>query len=1023
RVKDIRHVAIWGQTRDGGMGMSSTDGLATAGTAVTFKEGRRLGILAGVVALALVVFGWAAPRAHANQSFAPLAGSTFQGADGDQVNTNPPAGQTVTDWQDYASLTGVLDSPFPSSTGSDTFYAGHEDTPDTWTLSSVSGGVTPGKDNALAVWGTRDTTPGIAKLFFYFSFLRASTSNANTFYGLELNKLTNTWKNSNNVDVPCRSDGDLMISYEIDPSNKNVNFKIYQWNGSGGPPECPDGRTGSFTDITSPTVLSNVQGYMNFNGSITNYLSPASVGNSIDTGKFGEGAVNLTDTLGGAGQDTCVDFGQAQLHSRSSASLSSALQDTVAPVPILLRSCTISGTKFHDLNANGVKDAGEPGLAGWRIYVDKNNNGQLDAGEPMATTAADGSYTIEKVPAGTYTVREAPPVGDSSTWYCSTPSPKGTLSTDCNQTGVTVSDGSNVTGVDFGNYQKAKLTVAKQTVPAGGGPFTFTSGDLGQANASFQLSDGGTKTVSVDPGDTPYQVAETTDPNYNLTSIGCTGDTVAPDSSGSGTTATFNLKSGEDVTCTFTNTRKTGQITVTKSLAPANDDGSFDLNVGDQVVASAVGDGGTGSTTVPTGTYSVGELAHTGSGTSLGDYLSSVTCTKNGQDYLGPQDGTSLGDIVVGENDQIDCVIHNVRKGSVAIHKVGVGGTGTFDFTTSDAGVTDVSNLATGDTSAPQTVAPGTYSFAEVAKSGWDLTDVTCDDGQSPTPSTTNVDGASATFKVDPGEHVVCTFTNTKRGSLAIHKVGVGGSGTFDFHTTDAGVSNVDGLATGDTSTPQEVKPGTYTFSELAQAGWDLTGVSCDDANSATPSTTNVDGASATFKVDPGEDVVCTFTNTKRGSVAIRKLTDGGSGTFDFTANDPGTTNVEGLASGTTSSPQSVAPGSYSFTEQAQAHWQLTGISCYDGGSATPSTTDGATATFKVDPGEDVVCTYTNAHEAKVVINKQTVPHDTSQDTTKFDFSSDLPVGGEQGGSFQLADGGTLTTYVDPGSDHFVAET
>ena len=28
--------------------------------------------------------------------------------------------------------------------------------------------------------------------------------------------------------------------------------------------------------------------------------------------------------------------------------------------------------KFHDLNANGAKDAGEPGLAGWTItaYVD-----------------------------------------------------------------------------------------------------------------------------------------------------------------------------------------------------------------------------------------------------------------------------------------------------------------------------------------------------------------------------------------------------------------------------------------------------------------------------------------------------------------------------------------------------------------------------------------------------------------------------------------------------------------------------
>ena len=28
-----------------------------------------------------------------------------------------------------------------------------------------------------------------------------------------------------------------MISYEVDPSAKNVNFKIYRWDGSGGPIE------------------------------------------------------------------------------------------------------------------------------------------------------------------------------------------------------------------------------------------------------------------------------------------------------------------------------------------------------------------------------------------------------------------------------------------------------------------------------------------------------------------------------------------------------------------------------------------------------------------------------------------------------------------------------------------------------------------------------------------------------------------------------------------------------------------
>jgi len=67
---------------------------------------------------------------------------------------------------------------------------------------------------------------------------------------------------------------------------------------------------------------------------------------------------------------------------------------------------TKSGVKFNDLNHNGVRDAGEPGLSGWTIYVDYNDNGALDAGEPSAVTGALGAYTISGiVPAPTRCVR------------------------------------------------------------------------------------------------------------------------------------------------------------------------------------------------------------------------------------------------------------------------------------------------------------------------------------------------------------------------------------------------------------------------------------------------------------------------------------------------------------------------------------------------------------------------------------------------------------------------------------------
>ena len=66
----------------------------------------------------------------------------------------------------------------------------------------------------------------------------------------------------------------------------------------------------------------------------------------------------------------------------------------------------IRGSKWHDLDGNGSRDAGEPALAGWTIYLDSNNNGQLDGGEPTTTTDANGDYSFSNLAAGQYTVAE-----------------------------------------------------------------------------------------------------------------------------------------------------------------------------------------------------------------------------------------------------------------------------------------------------------------------------------------------------------------------------------------------------------------------------------------------------------------------------------------------------------------------------------------------------------------------------------------------------------------------------------------
>jgi len=100
----------------------------------------------------------------------------------------------------------------------------------------------------------------------------------------------------------------------------------------------------------------------------------------------------------------------------------------------------ICGTKFNDLNGNGTKDAGEPGLAGWSIFAsDTPANGPSPVSYPPVQTGKGGRYCIS-VSAGTYTVSEIqqPP------WLQTFPAQPGTHT-------VTVQPGQTVDNIDFGN--------------------------------------------------------------------------------------------------------------------------------------------------------------------------------------------------------------------------------------------------------------------------------------------------------------------------------------------------------------------------------------------------------------------------------------------------------------------------------------------------------------------------------------------------------------------------------------------
>jgi subtilisin-like proprotein convertase family protein len=98
----------------------------------------------------------------------------------------------------------------------------------------------------------------------------------------------------------------------------------------------------------------------------------------------------------------------------------SPIQVTIEP-PV-----SIEGRKWNDLNANGIQDSGEAGLAGWTIYLDADGNGQLDSGELSTVTDIDGNYAFTGLPAGDYTVAEVLPTGWEQTFPFPLPDLLGT---------------------------------------------------------------------------------------------------------------------------------------------------------------------------------------------------------------------------------------------------------------------------------------------------------------------------------------------------------------------------------------------------------------------------------------------------------------------------------------------------------------------------------------------------------------------------------------------------------------------
>ena len=161
-----------------------------------------------------------------------------------------------------------------------------------------------------------------------------------------------------------------------------------------------------------------------------------------------EGTVTVAEVVP-AGWEVAPGFSASVTTSISTGLTTTVDFANLQPVP-----STINGAIYNDMNADGIRAKNpttgvftEPGLSGWQVFVDLNNDGLLTAGEPVATSDADGNYSLTGVPHGTRKIVEV-----ANPNFIKTAPASG-------QYTVNVLNGVTIGGYDFGNQERSDATI------------------------------------------------------------------------------------------------------------------------------------------------------------------------------------------------------------------------------------------------------------------------------------------------------------------------------------------------------------------------------------------------------------------------------------------------------------------------------------------------------------------------------------------------------------------------------------
>ena len=527
------------------------------------------------------------------------------------------------------------------------------------------------------------------------------------------------------------------------------------------------------------------------------------------------------DTAGGAGGSTAVN-------DVVSAVALGAGVNTTGYLFAEYTAGSIAGTVYEDRNANGVKDGGEPAIAGVTITRSGTSSGST-------VTASDGTWSFGGLAPGTYAVTETQPTGyaDLAAHVGSGSGSAGTNTI----TGVTVASGAALTAYDF---TEDAGSIAGTVFADGNGNGASDGGDAGIPGVTVTLTGPGGPYTAVTDGSGVYSFGGLLAGSYTITETqpGGWADWIDTAGTSAGTPTepdaitSISLTAGTDATG-YLFAEVTGHPFAGVVYEDADGDGVLDggevglpavtiildgLDARGATVHTTTSTDSTGiySFTVVPGTYSVSE-------TQPGTYVDwRDTAGNRGGTVTEPD--TITGVVLTGAQFASGYLFGEVPSASLTGHVTAAEGNGiagvTIALTGTDLRANPVSRTATSGSDGAysfQLLPPGTYSVAETQPAGY--ADGSESVGTGGGTSTTNdvIDGAVLAIGEHHSGYDFFEYRPDLRGRVFQDVDGDGIQATCvgcDPGVADATVQLLDGDGNAVAQT-QSLSDGTYAFADV----------------------------------------------------------------------------------------------------------------------------------------------------------------------------------------------------------------